>query len=404
MRLAATAFVGFHSVQFGDARAYLFAARTIAQEHRYPLTTDGLFFRPPGYPFFLALATLGAPDRIALAKTANALLGGAAALLLAAISAKIFRRRGVALATGFAAALHPGFVLIATDVQTEPLFMALMLASGFLLLSAVDRPSSNLAVAAGVFLALAALTRTTALALAILLLAPLLDRRYPIRVRAHVCASALLGFLLALAPWTLRNALVFRELIVVNDAGGTAFYQGNSDWTIRFYKLRDRAEYENWIAAMARDMDQKNAELVRAGTSPMEKSRAFRNLAIGERLADPAGWAKLFLHKTWDWLRPYPSRLFWPTWVVIGTGAYYTALFLLAAAGFVRAPRPGVRAFSLALLALTMAAHVVIIVVWRYRVPYWDPVLLLFGVFGASYLLRKGAWPMSQKENVLTSG
>jgi dolichyl-phosphate-mannose-protein mannosyltransferase len=389
VRLAATALVGFNSVQFGDARAYLFAARTIAHEHQYPPTTDGrLFFRPPGYPFFLVLATLGAPDRIALAKAANALLGGVAALLLVGISAKIFRRRGVALATGVAAALHPGFVLIATDVQSEPLFMALFLASGFLLLSAVDRPSSNLAVAAGVLLALAALTRTTALALAILLFAPLLDGRYPIRVRSHVCASALLGFLLALAPWTLRNALVFRELIVVNDAGGTAFYQGNSDWTMRFYELRDRAEYENWITAMARDMDQKSAELVRAGTSPVERSRAFRDMAIRERRADPAGWAKLFLQKTWDWLRPYPSRLFWPTWVVIGTGAYYTVLFLLAAIGFVRAPRPGVRAFSLALLALTMAAHVVIIVVWRYRIPYWDPVLLLYGVFGAAAIAR----------------
>jgi len=203
-----------------------------------------------------------------------------------------------------------------------------------------------------------------------------------------VCASAILGFALALAPWTLRNALIFRELIIVNDAGGTAFYQGNSDWTIRFYKLRDRAEYENWITAMAHDMDQKDADLARAGDSPVERSRAFRNMAIRERQADPAGWAKLFLLKAWDWLRPYPSPLFWPTWVVIGTGAYYSALFGLAAFGFVHSPRPGVRAFSLALLALTMAAHVVIIVVWRYRIPYWDPVLLLYGVFAATSIAR----------------
>ena len=379
MRLAAIGVVGFKTVQFGDARAYLLAARAIAQEHRYPLTTDGgLFFRPPGYPFFLAVATFGAPDRIPLAKTANALLGGAAALLLAAISAQIFRRRSVAVATGAAAALHPGFVLVATDIQSEPLFIALFLTCGFLLLSAVDRPSSNLAILAGVFLALAALTRPTALALSLLLLAPLLDRRYPFRVRSHVCASAVLGFAVALAPWALRNALVFRELILVNDAGGTAFYQGNSDWTIRFYQLRDRAEYERWIDAMARDMDQKNAELVKAGASAAQRSRAFRDMAVRERRADLAGWAKLFLQKTWDWLRPYPSHLFWPPWVVIGTGLYYAGLFLLAAVGFVRAPRPGVRAFSLALLALTMAAHVVIIVVWRYRIPYWDPVLLLY--------------------------
>ncbi len=386
VRLAATALVGFSTLQFGDARAYLYAARTLAHEHRYPLTTDGLFFRPPGYPFFLAVATLGVPDRIALAKVANALLGSFAAVLLAAISARLFRRRPIALATGIVAALHPAFLLVATDVQSEPLFLVLFLLSGFLLLAASDRPSSGLALGAGAFLSLAALTRPTALCLALLLLAPLLDRRYPVRVRAHLAASALTGFLLTLAPWTLRNALVFHEFIPVNDAGGTAFYQGNSDWTIRFYRIGDRSEFRRWIDAMARDMEVKNGELERAGASPAEKSRAFTRMAISERRADPAGWARLLLRKAWDWLRPYPSRLFWPAWIVIGTGVYYTVLFLLALWGFFSAPRPGVRLFSLALLFLTMAVHVVIIVVWRYRIPYWDPVLILYGVFGAASL------------------
>jgi len=33
-----------------------------------------------------------------------------------------------------------------------------------------------------------------------------------------------------------------------------------------------------------------------------------------------------------------------------------------------------------------LAVHVVILVLWRYRVSYWDPVLLLYGVFGASQI------------------
>lgn len=391
VRLAATAVVGFSKVEFGDARAYLAAARTLAREHRYPLATDGLFFRPPGYPVFLAIATGGVPDRIALAKGANALLGSFAVLLLAAISARIFRSRRVAIATGAAAALHPAFVFVATDIQSESLFIALLLTAGFLLLAASDRPSSALAVGAGVSLALAALTRPTALALALLLLAPLLDRRYPVRVRAHLAASALAGFLLALSPWTLRNALVFGEFIPVNDAGGTAFYQGNSDWTIRFYGIRDRAEYDRWIAAMARDMARKNEELERSGASPTRKSHALIRMAVAERRADLAGWTKLFLRKAWDWLRPYPSSLFWPRGIVVGTGIYYTLLFFAAAAGLLFAPRPGVRAFALALLLITMGAHVAIIVVWRYRVPYWDPVLLLYGVWGAARLTGTSA-------------
>ena len=79
--------------------------------------------------------------------------------------------------------------------------------------------------------------------------------------------------------------------------------------------------------------------------------------------------------------------MFWPRAIVFGAGAYYLLLFSAAAVGLVKAPRPGVGAFVLAFLAVTLIAHVVIIVVWRYRVPYWDPVLLLYGVFGAGTLL-----------------
>jgi len=40
-----------------------------------------------------------------------------------------------------------------------------------------------------------------------------------------------------------------------------------------------------------------------------------------------------------------------------------------------------------------MAVHVAVIVVWRYRVAYWDPVLLLYGVFGAAALAWRGLIP-----------
>ena len=385
VRLAATAAAGLETLRFGDARAYLFAAAELVRTGRYPLATEPFYFRAPGYPVFLVAATLGHPDRIAWAKVANSILGAVAALLLAALSARIFRRRGVALATGIAAAVAPGFVFLATDVQSEPLFMVLLLASGWLLLVSSDRPSSSLAVLAGAALGLGALTRPSALVLVPLLAASLADRRYPFRVRGHLAASAIVGFLLTLAPWTLRNAVVYRELVAVNDGGGSAFYQGNSDWMVRFYQLKTPAQYRAWSAAMFADLERRTRAIEAAAPrSPSAKSRYFLRSTLEERRGDPAGWAILLLHKACDWLRPYPNPLFWPPAVVWGVGAFYAALFLLAARGFAKAPRPGVRAFCLVFLAVTMAAHVAIIVVWRYRVPYWDPVLLLYGVSGAS--------------------
>jgi 4-amino-4-deoxy-L-arabinose transferase-like glycosyltransferase len=391
-RLAVVAVAGFTTVRFGDARAYLHAAETIAREGRYPARTDIFFFRPPGYPAFLAIATLGRPDQIPRAKLATAAVGALCAPLLAALSARIFRRRRLAIATGIVAAVHPAFLVVASDVQSEPLFLALLLGAGILLLVASDRPSSTLAVGAGGLLALAALTRSSALVLAPFLCAPLFDARYPRRVRAHLAAAGLVGFLFLLAPWTLRNALVFGEFLPVNDAAGNAFYQGNSDWTVRFYRVRTREQYLAWMKSFDEDMQRRTLELDRTGRgSPGERSRAFAEQAVRERLRDPAGWARLLLQKAWDWLRPYPNPLFWQPGAVLAAAAYNILLYGLAAIGFAVAPRPGVRAFALAFLAVTFLSHVLLIVVWRYRIPYWDPVLLLYGVSGAGGTLLP-AW------------
>ena len=394
VRVAAAAAVGFTTLRFGDARGYLSAARTLVTEGRYPDRTDPFHFRAPGYPVFLAAATFGHPDRVVLAKLANVLLGSLSPLVLAAFAALLFRRRGLAIATGIAGALNPAFVLMSADVQSEALFLLLLLCAGYLLLAATDRPSTSLSLASGGFLAIAALTRPSALVLSPLLAAPLLDRRYPLRVRWHIAASALLGFLLLLAPWTVRNALVFRQLLPVNDATGYAFYYGNSDWIFRFYDVRSREEYDRWIAEIDRDLQEQVRELDRAGrTSPAERSRYFFRKALSERIDEPARWAGLLLRKSWDWMRPYPRPWYWPRWVVIGLGAFNVALTFFAAAGLLAAPRRGAALVAVAVLVMSMAAHVLLVVVWRYRMPYWDPVLLLYGVFGADTLL--GRWRRS---------
>jgi hypothetical protein len=337
-------------------------------------------------------ATLGRPgasSAVAAAKAANVILGSLAPLLLCAISARLFRRRGIAIATGLAAAVHPGLVSLSADVESEPLFLVLLLTAGFLLLAAADRPSSNLAVAAGLLTALAALTRPSALALAPFLAAPLLDRRYPPRARAHLAASAVLGFAVGLAPWTLRNALVFHELLPVNDAAGSAFYQGNSDWMVRFYGVRTPEQYAAWSRAMFSDLERRTADLARRGvTSPGRRSRYFFLEAWSERARDPAGWIRLLLRKAWDFVRPGPSPLFWPRGVVLAVSAVGTAVFLLAVVGLATAERRGAAVFAVLFLAVTLAAHVAIIVVWRYRIPYWDPVLLLYAVPGGAKILR----------------
>ncbi len=389
MRLAAIAATGAAVPRFGDAPPYQAAAKSLAESGRYPDRTDPHYFRAPGYSFFLAVVTLGHPERVLAAKVANAVAGALAALVLAAISARLFRDRAAAAATAVAASLDPSLVLVSIDLQSEALFVLLVACSGFLLLASVDRPSSNLGVAAGAFLGLAALTRPSALAIVPLLAAPLADRRHPVRARAHLAASALLGFVLTVAPWTVRNAVRFGEFIPISDVGGFNFYLGNSPQMLRFFDARTREEYNAWSDETDRLIGARMDALRAAGiTSPGAVNRTLVRETIGSCLADPGGWALLLAKKTWDWLRPYPNPLFWPRAVVIGIGLLYGALYLLAARGLAIAPRRGVTLFSLGVLAASMAAHVLTVVSWRYRVPYWDPILLLYAAPAAIGLVR----------------
>ncbi len=391
-RLAATAAVGFSTVRFADAPAYLFAARALAETGHYPRRTEEFLFRPPGYPAFLVAATLGHPERIAAAKVANAVLGSLAALLVAALAARLFRRRSVAVAAGILAAFHPPFLLASADLQSEPLFLVLLLCAGYLLLASTDRPSSNLALFAGVFLALAALTRSSALVLAPLLLAPLRDRRHPLRAGAHVAFSALLGFGAALAPWTARNLLEFREVILVNDGAGYLFYGRNSEAAIGMAKAKSREDLETASAELERARRERIAALpAEVRSSPGRLSRALFSAALAERRANPRGTLRLLAWKSWDWLRPYPDPRFWPRSAVVILGLYFTALAACAIVGLATAERRGGRAFCLLFLAVTMLLHVVLETSWRYRSVYWDPVLILYASSGAAVLLRRRA-------------
>ena len=106
----------------------------------------------------------------------------------------------------------------------------------------------------------------------------------------------------------------------------------------------------------------------------------------------PPGRACLLARKIWHWLRPYPT-LFWGWPIVLSATLFYLALYAAAAAGMVGATRRGAVRFSIAVLALSIAVHVAILVLWRYRVPFWDPILMLYGVPGAARWLPPATAP-----------
>jgi 4-amino-4-deoxy-L-arabinose transferase-like glycosyltransferase len=407
-RLAVAGVTGFQTPRFGDWKSYVGSARILVATGSYPpFVPDGLFFRAPGYPVFLAIATAGHPDRIAWDKAVGIAAAGWSAPLLALLSARLFGRRRLAIATGTAGALYPPFLLFSADLESETLFLPLLLVAAILLLAAADHASAKLGFLSGVALALAALTRPSALALVPLLAAPLLDTRWKLARRGGLVATALLGALLTLAPWTIRNYIRYGEFIPVSDEGGCAFFDGNSDWANRLYELTDRREVWPMNIEMKRDKLRRLAAMgILPGTpafaSPSKRSLALVQTSLEDRRRDPAGTLPLFARKLWHWARPYPM-LFWSLPIVISATVLYSALYFAAFVGLKTAERRGAVWFSIAVLGSSTAVHVLILVLWRYRVPYWDPILLLYGAAGAATLIpdRTTATP-AQSSSVTT--
>lgn len=391
-RLVASALVGFETLRFGDARAYVETARALLLTGSYPDGVEALpVFRAPGYPVFLLATTLGHPELLWLDKVVNAFLGAGAALLVARLASAFGGSRRAALLAGLLAALHPPFLLQAADVQSEPLFIVLFLASALALLSAADTGRPGAALAAGAALGLSVLTRPVGLALAPLLLSPLLDRRHARGRRVVLAAASLAGLLLTVGPWTLRNATRFDAFLPVSDQAGLVTYQGTSEMAVSYYRVETREEFQRWMEATNRDVTHgRIGEIARrAGSNPAERSRAFLAAASEWRREDPVRFLRLTARKALDWLRPWASPWGWSTPVVVASGIWYAGLFGLAIAGMGTSSRRGVVAATLLALALTMAAHVATLVIWRYRIACWDPLLVPWAALGAVALAAR---------------
>jgi hypothetical protein len=121
--------------------------------------------------------------------------------------------------------------------------MILLLAvAGFLLLVTVDRPSSGCGVAAGAALGGAVLIRPAAGILAVLLLSPLLDRRFPGPIRRVLAGSALFGLAAVVAAGWVRNGMSggighpgWVEVGIARPGGGA--FENSSPATISFASL-----------------------------------------------------------------------------------------------------------------------------------------------------------------------
>jgi 4-amino-4-deoxy-L-arabinose transferase-like glycosyltransferase len=210
-----------------DPKDFSATAASIAEGHGYPPSGRApaggpSAFRPPGYPVFLAAVyAIAGHEAPSIGRLAGAFLGTLSVALIGLIALRLWGKRVGMLALGIAA-LAPPLVILSTALVSEALFVPVVLAAVATALEARrGQRRYRWAIVTGVLVGIASLTRTNGL----VLLLPFSLAFAPARPRGRLrrwmpSAILVLVSLLTIAPWTVRNWVVFHAFIPVSDETG----------------------------------------------------------------------------------------------------------------------------------------------------------------------------------------
>lgn len=184
------------------------------------------FYQAPLYPYFLAAIYRAAGHDYGTVRILQAFLGGGTVLLVAAAGALAFGPAAGAVA-GLLAALYAPFPFYEAQIMKTGPGVFLLMAGVFLLLRS---RGARGALLGGACLGLAALVRENALLMIAAGAAGVAWGRGPGEGSVRRGLLVLLGGAVAVAPVTIRNAVVSGgDFVLVTSQGGQNFYIGNNE-------------------------------------------------------------------------------------------------------------------------------------------------------------------------------
>jgi 4-amino-4-deoxy-L-arabinose transferase-like glycosyltransferase len=347
-----------------------------------PLRSD-LVFYPPVYPYFVG-ALFRAFGTMRAALWAQVVLGALLVPVVGRAGALAFGRRAGLLAAAVTA-FYPELVWYPAHYWSETVYLLLLWAAIERTLAADARGSRAVAVVAGLLWGIATLTRELSLYLvpivALWLSRPRVGAGGPPRARTIQdltpavgrAAVLVLATVLTVAPWTIRNALVFRSFVPVSTMGGLNLWQGNTALThLEIYGVLATkggpVEQDRYCREMAwrtiaerqpgwalEKVAEQMPEFWKAGSEVLDH-------LVGRQACGPLSAARLV-----------PVELL----VVLP----YLVLLALSLVGLARLRFSGAAWLLLLLLAAYNAAHVAAYATTRFRLPVLPVVFMVAAAF-----------------------
>ncbi|MCK4305892.1 MAG: tetratricopeptide repeat protein, partial [Candidatus Eisenbacteria sp.] len=377
---------------------------------------SGPFFRAPLYPFFLGAIYAVCGHDYLLARLLQAVVGSGSCVLVFLIGSRLFSRASGVLA-GVGAAVYWILIYYDNELLIPVLFVFLVLAFFYALISALDmggstaaatprRPDRHtiLSAASGALYGLAAIARPN-----ILILLPALAWAFHRAVKRGFPKRAVVTFtLIALVPIaavTAYNALAGGDLVLIASQGGVNFYIGNNEQSDGCTAIVPGTRGDWWggrfdtikIAERSAGRALKDSEV---------SSYWFRK-AIQFIVTHPFQWLSLTARKL---------ALFWSSAEIGNNSSVYHQR---AYASIMRHPLPGfglvgplglvgiwlalrrrreVAMLPFLFVALYMAGVIAFFVCARYRVPI-IPFLLIFASFAVTEVVAM--WRKRERAGLL---
>jgi 4-amino-4-deoxy-L-arabinose transferase-like glycosyltransferase len=212
----------------GDGRQFHFLAEVLGGEGRYLQPFRFLFQngtaiptaeKPPLFPAVLALPSALGLDTVQEQRALSCLMGAATVLLIGLLARRVAGER-VGLVAAAVAAVYPPLAMLDASLRSESLYAPLIALVLLLAYRLRERPALMRGLALGVAIGLAALTRSEALALVVLLVVPLATM-LPRGRRLRPALAVVAGCALIVTPWLARNWITFdRPTAISTNEGG----------------------------------------------------------------------------------------------------------------------------------------------------------------------------------------